>query len=722
MVRAVASDSSSPPVVSVSVTSSYIFLGDVIQQPTNIPDPNNPKFSQYPSGYLRETYDVGRNYTAVHDYEMDPNIVNDPAYSSEIIPALQAVPTLCLVANVADMFGASGFYDGDENDPNATKPCSIEILYPSSATKNIQANCSVEPHSHNRLKRSLHLGFSSAFGPSKLTSTIMQDAPLNGNSAANKFDSIILRGGNNRSWARMWNPDATTYTEDEWYRESQIAMEGFGPHGNFVHLYINGLYWGLYNAAERPDESFASIYFGGDKANWFSLNHDGRTNGDATRWNYLVGPLIAKDMTVGANYDELRGYLDVNEYSDYLILSWYMAMTDWPGNNWFVANRNDTDPLGVTPTRYFTWDGEWSWDRGLNFSVSGAWVHPSFRNGATDSNYLPKIWRSLKVNSDFMMQFADRVYLHNFNNGALTDQNSSSRWNVLNTSIQSAVVAESARWGDSLLGLPQQTRRTRNFDWQNEVNNIASIMNGNVSRFITALRGQGYYPSIDPPVFNRRGGTVPQGFQVTLTNPNGSGAIYFTTDGSDPRLSGGAINPTAQQYQSPITISSDETLSTRVVAGSTWSALNKATFTTGFVFGDLAVFQADSAAANNTTFSIVELSSTTPAANPVQTISISGTGVNALRASGSASSTGYLADNNDGTLLCFTAHNSTTTSGNANTILPRGVGTLDGSGAFTLQTTYTGISGNQTRGATSLDKHPEPARPSPPSPLHQAEF
>jgi len=31
---------------------------------------------------------------------------------------------------------------------------------------------------------------------------------------------------------------------------------GDAPHGKFVHLYINGLYWGLYDAHERPDDSF----------------------------------------------------------------------------------------------------------------------------------------------------------------------------------------------------------------------------------------------------------------------------------------------------------------------------------------------------------------------------------------------------------------------------------------------------------------------------------
>ncbi|MFT3932925.1 MAG: T9SS type A sorting domain-containing protein [Chitinophagaceae bacterium] len=126
-----------------------------------------------------------------------------------------------------------------------------------------------------------------------------------------------------------------------------------------------------------------------------------------------------------------------------------------------------------------------------------------------------------------------------------------------------------------------------------------------------------------------------------------------------------------------------------------------------FTPGNLAVFRADVASANNTTFSIVEVNpSLTAQTSPVNIFTINGTtGANALRTSGSATSTGYLSTSNNGDLLCFTAHNSITTSGNANTITARGVGTLDASGNFTLATTYTGGSGNQTRCATTLNNN-----------------
>ncbi len=101
---------------------------------------------------------------------------------------------------------------------------------------------------------------------------------------------------------------------------------------------------------------------------------------------------------------------------------------------------------------------------------------------------------------------------------------------------------------------------------------------------------------------------------------------------------------------------------------------------------------------------MLELSSTTLAqASPVQTLAVSGTGTNAIRLSGSATSTGYVSRSNDGSLLTFTGHNNTDTSANANTLNPRAVVAFSSDGTFTLPTTYTGGSGNQTRGATTLN-------------------
>jgi hypothetical protein len=125
---------------------------------------------------------------------------------------------------------------------------------------------------------------------------------------------------------------------------------------------------------------------------------------------------------------------------------------------------------------------------------------------------------------------------------------------------------------------------------------------------------------------------------------------------------------------------------------------------TAFQFGagNLVVLQAE-ASANNTTATVVELQSTTTNASPVSTFVIPGTGSEAIRISGSATSTGYVSLSDDRTLLSFNGHNSTITGSNANTLNPRAVVSVTPNGSVGIATTYTASSGNQTRSSTTLD-------------------
>ena len=95
----------------------------------------------------------------------------------------------------------------------------------------------------------------------------------------------------------------------------------------------NGVYWGVYNVVERPDQQFAAIYFGGDDDDWFYANHGGVGQADPTRWNYLTGALADKNMAINANYAEMQQYLDVRSFADYMLAAFYVGLTDWPANN-----------------------------------------------------------------------------------------------------------------------------------------------------------------------------------------------------------------------------------------------------------------------------------------------------------------------------------------------------------------------------------------------------
>jgi len=535
-------------------THSYLYIEDVINQPRNI------------SGWPNNRYDLGGSGTATHDYQMDPDIVNSSRYRADLIQGMMDIPSMSIVMPRGDFWE---IYDGE-----VERKMSVELLYPEDPSLNEQEDGGIEPHSHHRLKRSMRLSFKERYGAKDWDSDIFRNAAVGSETAENEFDRIVLRAGNNRAWSRNWNEDRTAFTRDEWFRQSQIAASGIGSHGTFVHLYVNGLYWGLYNPIERPDESFTSTYLGGDKDDWFAVSHAGIRSGNRNRYNYLINDLLDKNLNNQSNYNELKEYLDVEQFLDYILLSWMTGVQDWPGNNWWAGNSNS--PTG--PLMFFGWDNEWSWDVTRNAN-NGAWVHPDFRSNDTGGRNSALVFNKAKRSDEFMMTLADRVYDICFNDGAVTDENSRERWAALNNQIENAVVAESARWGDSL-----NDGETRNRDqhWRNEVNRVDGLMDGNVDRLITALRREGYYPSINPPLFLNRNRavevkdlSVESGYRVDMENPNNSGDIYFTTNGEDPRLPGGGISSSAQEYTNrSLVMNQSTTLMARVKQGNDWSALH----------------------------------------------------------------------------------------------------------------------------------------------------
>lgn len=547
---------------SPDTSRTYLFLADVIEQPYAIPGFPNPPYSVGSGGA-----------TVVHDYEMDPLVVGDPAYTAEMIPALEAIPTLSIVVDPDAIFGLDGFYDGDDEVPGT-----VELLFPNDPARNERVRAGVQSHSDLELKRSLRLDFKALYGFPSWETTLFADG-AHGATAADDHDRVVLRAGANRSWARNWNPDETAYTIDTFYRDSQIALSGFGSRSAFVHLYINGLYWGLYNPVERPDADFSASYFGGSDDDWFELSHGGNPSGDSSRYDELFGVLVGLDLSDPANYAEVEAILDVDATIDYWMLNWWSGTGDWPNNNWWLGNRSPASPDGATPLRYYAWDGEWSWDAPFGFSNPGmrAHVHPQFRTTATPVSDLAVLWHALRVNPEFLLRFADRVQAACFHDGALSDAVATQRWLDLNATIASAVVAESARWGDALESLGDPLR-TRDVHWQNEVDTIASLLAGNAEVFVAALRVEGYFPSIDAPDLVPYGGDLALGDTITLTNPSSSGTIYYTTDGNDPRLPGGAIHPSANAYTGPFAIAQPSIVRARILATGEWSALESAAF------------------------------------------------------------------------------------------------------------------------------------------------
>ena len=254
----------------------------------------------------------------------------------------------------------------------------------------------------------------------------------------------------------------------------------------------------------------------------------------------------------------MKTLLDTESFSDYVLQNWFSGMGDWGKNNWYGAIRVNPRGRGV----YLCWDSEYTYGLSSSMGNPVAWVDPLFL-GAGGSP-LHNLWRRLDDSAEFMLEFADRVYRAAYNGGPLDDQVNQANFRRLCDRVEKAIFCESARWGDSARGREHHPR-TREVDWKRARDLVlGTYMEGNVGRFIAALRAHRYYPTIDPP-------TITNGDSgILILRPPGAETVYYTVDGGDPR------GATAASFtDSKRMIRWQERVKARAKRRGEWSALNE---------------------------------------------------------------------------------------------------------------------------------------------------
>jgi hypothetical protein len=331
-----------------------------------------------------------------------------------------------------------------------------------------------------------------------------------------------------------------------------------------------------------------AAYLGGEKEDWFVATPDGpfnkEENSGIDRLDYLFTTLtfagqfeagLEPDDDLAQKYAEVASYFDPVEFSDTMILNWYTQLLGWPENSWYAAiNRTDSVGRG----KLLLWPEPDSSPSPIGTLMAAE------QAGNSQFDLMASLFQTLLESPDFRMQLADRMYKHLANEGALADAAAETRWLNLSKTLDYAMVAESARWGDAAPGSPLSHDA-----WREANKAVFNQMDGQAAKVIAWAREVGYYPEVDPPLFSQEGGLVKTGFSLSMSLPNdpvGRGVIYYTTDGSDPRLPvTGAVGPTAQVYQGPVVLTGNAQVKARVLldqpsanAEPIWSALHEASF------------------------------------------------------------------------------------------------------------------------------------------------
>ncbi len=535
-------------------TRTYIFPAAVASQ-------------SRPGGYP-ETWGTDRATTPA-DYALH-------GLTAGAVASLTAIPSVCVSLAPDDLFGSGGLYDKPSGE-DYEKAAHVELLYPD-GRDGVRADCGLKPHARFlethvngsgrdvvNLKRSFRLVFRSQYGPAHLRFPALESAPHHAATTLDTYNTLVLRAGSQESYGgyhaldREWN----AYTRDQFGRDTQTTLSGDGPRGTYVHLYLNGLYWGLYNLAEYPDTHLLAERYGGAEDDWFIANGDGTQAGASATWTALLALCGERAFTPSDCALVAR-----TNFCDYVLAWWYTGGGDWEdgqsAKNYYVVQNTGTNG----PLRFLGWDMELTW-LATTLSANGAWVKPTFLDDSVDTQSghpLACIFRGLWADTDFRQLFADRLYKHTRPEGALGTASAQARWMRLCDSVEDAMQAEAARWGDGALNRDTHWYPARNYPYR--------LMDGNAERLLLACRnaalaGYPLYPAAWPPLAARNGA------QVVLTHRNGTGTIYYTTNGSDPRLPGGGLNQQATAYTAPFTPGGTVTVRARTRTAAEWSALEE---------------------------------------------------------------------------------------------------------------------------------------------------
>ena len=513
------------------------------------------------------------------DYEMDQRISKStdqadgfPAGTTQaqaLIQGLVDIPTLSIAMDFDDFAGpTNGIYTNSTETGLAwERVCSAEFIQGDNSEA-WQESCGIRVQGGSSRfasrspKHGLSLRFRESYGASRLRENLFP------NSDVQNFNSLAIRSVYNNSWvhSNAGQRDRASLIRDQWARSTMLEMGNpAAGEGVMAHLYINGLYWGVHNITERQDSAHYAEHNGGNDDLLDARNGVTFIDGNDTAWNSMVEVINSGDWTA------IQQVLDVDNHIDYQIMNRYGGNSDLsPNNNWRAAGGGPFptgQPELMAPWQLYAWDSERILeDANTNFQP----VDPA------------QIRTTLLTYPEYQIRFADRLQKHFTNDGALSASKSKDRWLEWAGILDRPIIAESARWGDHRGNLYD-----RDDEWLTEqarlCNTFFPVRSNNV---LQHYQDDGIFPSLAAPEF-RVNGSPQHGGNLSLTDnlslSASSGTIYYTLDGSDPRLEGGNPNPSAIAVISgdAIPLQQSSLVRTRALNAGEWSPLDEAIFYLG---------------------------------------------------------------------------------------------------------------------------------------------
>lgn len=226
------------------------------------------------------------------------------------------------------------------------------------------------------------------------------DYPLFSQKSIQSCKRFILRASSN-DFNRTFIRDAMMNTLVA--GQMDVDWQAYEP----AVVYLNGVFWGLYNIREKTNHFYPESNYGIDSDDVDLIEgEDTVAHGDGTQFENMMTFVRGHDLSDSSHYAYVKNLIDLDEFMNYFITQIYVRNHDWLHQN-------------IKCWREHSSTGKWRWllyDMDWGF---GGEIHEGERQYETNSiDWALKqgdaslLFQKLSCNTQFKQEFAQRFATH----------------------------------------------------------------------------------------------------------------------------------------------------------------------------------------------------------------------------------------------------------------------------------------------------------------------
>ena len=309
-------------------------------------------------------------------------------------------------------------------------------------------------------QKSINLYLRGGYGLSSVTYPFFEDYDIN------TFKSLSLRN--------MGQDHTDTCLRDAYFHTITNGMNILNMRSKFAVVYINGKYWGLYEFKENQNEDYLNTKFGINQDDVeFLRSTKYAYKGDSRQINQLFS-IASKSKNSDSSWDEYMSKIDVDYFTDYLIMQTFIGNTDYYNQKYTHTTDNS---LTWRPMFY-------DLDLALQTSTHDAWAF--FRpGGVTNTDDLGNVtsyidmglFYALYCNDGWRDKFVKRYA--ELMNSTLSTEHLLEVLDEMAASVEGEMPRHISKWGTpSSVG-----------SWENNVESLRNSLKNRRAHIIKELKG-----------------------------------------------------------------------------------------------------------------------------------------------------------------------------------------------------------------------------------------